>query len=626
MTVSKPVTVQIENESGGAESGVNVYAFDETTYTSYHKTSDANGEATFTLPLGNYRFRADFEGTQYWSGASNSCTIPGCETDTVVVGDSSGALRPENQRVSGGGKVLLKVLPSTPKRPLAQESGLVLTVADTDGTVMPDLNVYAFDETTYTGHHGVTDENGEVTLTLPDGDYRFRADFNGTHFWSGESNHCTTPGCTEAAVTVTVPMTVTVSNTDVELQEGLNVYAFDGTTYTGYHGVTDAQGEVEFTLPDGDYRFRADFNGTHFWSGESNHCTLPGCTEAAVTVTIPVTVNVEGQTGVPYPDLNVYAFNGDTYTGCHGVTDANGQVTLTLPQGDYHFRADYDGVQFWSSIENDCTLPGCTEAAVILPGGQSEDTTTITYTYDPLGRLTAADYDDGTYFHYTYDAVGNRLTQETQDGTTTYVYDNANRLTSVDGVQYTWDANGNLLSDGVSTYTYNYANRLISVTGPESTSTFSYNGFGDRLQQTVDGVTTNYTLDLNIGLTQVLSDGTNTYLYGNGRISQHATQAEYFLGDALGSIRQIVDGSAEITLAQSYDPYGVLIQTAGSAQSSYGYTGEMTDSSGLVHLRARYYSPSVGRFTQRDPSRLEANLYLYAGGNPVMNVDPSGLY
>ena len=55
-----------------------------------------------------------------------------------------------------------------------------------------------------------------------------------------------------------------------------------------------------------------------------------------------------------------------------------------------------------------------------------EQSQSITYTYDPLYRLTAADYDDGTYFHYTYDPVGNRLTETILGGTTTYVYDDAN--------------------------------------------------------------------------------------------------------------------------------------------------------------------------------------------------------
>ncbi len=85
----------------------------------------------------------------------------------------------------------------------------------------------------------------------------------------------------------------------------------------------------------------------------------------------------------------------------------------------------------------------------------------------PIYRLTAADYSNGDSYHYTYDAVGNRLTQEKSIlgllTTDTYIPDDANRLTSVNGVTYTWDANGNLLSDGIKTYTYDSANRLKAV-------------------------------------------------------------------------------------------------------------------------------------------------------------------
>jgi uncharacterized protein RhaS with RHS repeats len=59
--------------------------------------------------------------------------------------------------------------------------------------------------------------------------------------------------------------------------------------------------------------------------------------------------------------------------------------------------------------------------------------------------------------------VGNRLTQTrtiTNTQVITSVYDNANRLTSVGGQAYTWDANGNLLNDGASQYVYDQANRV----------------------------------------------------------------------------------------------------------------------------------------------------------------------
>jgi len=101
-----------------------------------------------------------------------------------------------------------------------------------------------------------------------------------------------------------------------------------------------------------------------------------------------------------------------------------------------------------------------------------------------------------------------------------YTYDPANRLTSVNGQAVQWDDNGreaplrwrslppergNMLADGQSVYTYNTANKLV-------------------------GVTKDYTLDINAGLTQVLQDGKQTHPYGNSRIAQIAeTQTGYFL-------------------------------------------------------------------------------------------------
>ena len=73
----------------------------------------------------------------------------------------------------------------------------------------------------------------------------------------------------------------------------------------------------------------------------------------------------------------------------------------------------------------------------------------------PLNRLTGATYSTGESFAYAYDEVGNRTALTTTAGSTQYTYDEANRLTSVDGVTYTWDARGNLTHDGTFTYTYN---------------------------------------------------------------------------------------------------------------------------------------------------------------------------
>ena len=184
----------------------------------------------------------------------------------------------------------------------------------------------------------------------------------------------------------------------------------------------------------------------------------------------------------------------------------------------------------------------------------------------------------------------------------------------------------------MNTYAYDSANRLTAVSGPPSetsqqSATYAYNGLGDRLSQ--DGV--NYTLDLNAGLTQVLDDGTNTYTYGLGRISQQSgSTAEYFLGDALGSVRQLVDNTGEVTLTKSYAPYGEVLSSAGSGSSTFAFTGEQQDASGLTYLRARYYNPADGRFLSRDTwegdenQPITYNKWTYANANPVMYTDPSG--
>jgi hypothetical protein len=93
------------------------------------------------------------------------------------------------------------------------------------------------------------------------------------------------------------------------------------------------------------------------------------------------------------------------------------------------------------------------------------------------------------------------------------------------------------------------------------------------MSATVNGVPTTYTMDIVSGLSQVLDDGTNTYLYGNGRIAQQSgLDAEYFLGDALGSVRQLADANGAITLARNYDPYGDTGNSLGSGVTGYGFT------------------------------------------------------
>jgi RHS repeat-associated protein len=289
----------------------------------------------------------------------------------------------------------------------------------------------------------------------------------------------------------------------------------------------------------------------------------------------------------------------------------------------------------WGLGQTQSETPGLLLSMQQAPSfDQNPTQTTISYTYDSLYRLTDAVYSNGFEFHYTYDPVGNRLTQTTcalgvPCSTTAYNYDAANRLIAVNGVAYTWDDNGNLLNDGTSTYAYDSQNRLISLTQGSHTYGYAYNGTGDRLTQSADGTVTRYTLDLEAGLTQVLSDGSYAYLYGVDRLAQvSASETDYFLGDALGSVRQLVDATGQVILAKNYEPFGTVLGSAGSSASAYGFAGELQQDN-LVYLRARSYSSPQGRFISRvswthEQEPMSFNSWLYVENNSINRTDPSG--
>jgi len=104
----------------------------------------------------------------------------------------------------------------------------------------------------------------------------------------------------------------------------------------------------------------------------------------------------------------------------------------------------------------------------------------------------------------------------------------------------------------------------------------------------------------------------------------------YILADGLGSVRQAADATGAVAATREWDPYGVEV---GGWRGGPGYTGEWQDADvGLVYLRARWYAPGVGRFTQPDPwegdrwQPISLQPYLYASDNPVNRTDPGGLY
>ncbi|MDI7277567.1 MAG: RHS repeat-associated core domain-containing protein, partial [Anaerolineae bacterium] len=83
---------------------------------------------------------------------------------------------------------------------------------------------------------------------------------------------------------------------------------------------------------------------------------------------------------------------------------------------------------------------------------------------------------------------------------------------------------------------------------------------------------------------------------------------------------------------QGYAPYGEPLVPLGPPLAPWGYTGEWEDPTGLVYLRARWYSPALGRFVSADraPARTAEpetwHQFAYASSNPLRYIDPLGLW
>jgi RHS repeat-associated protein len=255
---------------------------------------------------------------------------------------------------------------------------------------------------------------------------------------------------------------------------------------------------------------------------------------------------------------------------------------------------------------------------------------TESYTYDTLGRLTQVAYPGGPTVSYTYDAAGNRKTETRGSTTTNYDYDAVGQLVTVGNKSYTYDANGNLTQAGSDSFTWDHDNRLTQATVGSHTGSYTYDGDGVRVGSTVDGSAKSYLVDTQGGLRTLVDDGSKAYLHADGVLSEiSASGATQLLGDALGSVRGIADGNGTLVGSRSYEAFGVPRTTSGTS-SLFGFTGEPSDSTGLVYLRARSLDPAAGRFLSADTVQPNAlgtqgfSLYAYVAGNPTTWTDPSG--
>ena len=276
----------------------------------------------------------------------------------------------------------------------------------------------------------------------------------------------------------------------------------------------------------------------------------------------------------------------------------------------------------------------------------------VEYSYDDLYRLTEeaiADLVNGNRtISYTYDDVGNRLKRDDSDeGVTTYLYDNNNRLNSFEvnetTTTYSYDDNGNTLTktdnQGITVYTWDQQNRLIQVETPSGEIViYQYDIDGNRVSEKNNESEIRFLVDSEESFSQLIEeykkDGSveATYLFGNSLISQvRADEQKFQHGDAQNSIQVVTNELGDISDRITYDSFGRLLSQTGSSDITHQYTGEQFDGeTELSYLRARYYDVSTGRFISQDsfegfrriPESL--NRYSYVYNDPVNRTDPSG--
>ncbi|MEB8337057.1 RHS repeat-associated core domain-containing protein [Streptomyces endophyticus] len=263
------------------------------------------------------------------------------------------------------------------------------------------------------------------------------------------------------------------------------------------------------------------------------------------------------------------------------------------------------------------------------------------YTYDSAGRLTFTKQtkngaDDNSWL-YCYDGAGNLTSQGIAAGCpggSTYTYNDASQITGKNGSTANWsyDGAGNETSAAPTAeltrtgQTWSDYSQLTSTTQGGTThkarygstdsseriqfgSTTFHNGPVGLSAQTVDGVDTNFTRE------------------PGGTLNSFRTKdaTYYYLADALGTVEAVVNADGEKVNTYSYSPRGVT-STSEKVPQPYRFAGGYQDPNGLYHFGARYFDANLGRFTQPDPSGLEANPYLYASGDPTNIIDPSGLF
>ena len=330
-----------------------------------------------------------------------------------------------------------------------------------------------------------------------------------------------------------------------------------------------------------------------------------------------------------------------------------GSKTFT---SEYHFAAGGYGTGSVTNLVASITQPGCNCGYGYDDNGNIASATLngkwTGYTYDALGQLVQVnDHSDtrsgasGTTWKYTYDLGGNILKKErfayadttNPLETVTYTYGDANwrdKLTAVNGNAIAYDAIGNPLNDGTWTYTWQNGRQLQKMQKSGVTAEFVYNADGLRVQKTVNGVATKYTLH-GKNVVHMTSGADELHFFYDAQnrpaVVVYNGTAYAYVKSLQGDIVAILDENGNAVVSYGYDAWGAplwctgeLAETLGKVQP-FRYRGYVYDEeTGLYYLRSRFYNSSLCRFIDMDCLIHSGNTFAYCCNSPASMHDVCG--